>query len=181
MSVFEQIKLENPVAATLFVYLRHECNPDLMDTSGYVPLSTASRELGYSSGEILDSMDSFNQKRRPHQQMTVDDNGSGCVIVKANTCHSISKVNANLPYIPGRWSRGFIFLRSDSAYQPGDDVFPSGRRNEVVIRLSNSRPGRHLVIDLWRLASYTPLFQFDSTGCFARDIIPSSCITHKRF
>ena len=179
---FERVRREHPIAASLLVFLRHTCNPDWMDEQGFVPLSVVSRELNYSVALILNAVPPFNNSRRPHQQLTIDDDGEGTAVIKANTSHSIRKV-CNLPKFVSTWPypQGYIFLKKDSSYKVGDDVYPIGERNDIMIRFAerNIEPRKpHLLIDLWRLSLLTTIYQFDQTGVMVRGRIPAECITY---
>lgn len=183
---FERIQRDHPIAARLFVFLRHQCNPDWMDESGFVAISIVSRELGHSVQEIIDSVEQFNKCRRAHQQMTIDDDGYGVPVIKANTCHSIAKVR-NLPRFKSNsfpYPPGYIFLHHQDdlmrRYNPDDDVLPVSQRNDVIVRFIRRDMipwTSHLVIDLWKLSRITDIYQFDSTGVLVRGKIPADCIT----
>jgi hypothetical protein len=176
---FSILKQENPIASELLVFLRHHCPENMIDEKGFVLLKDIKQELKYSSEQILDSIRDFNKKRSRHQQFSVDDDGKGNIIVKANSSHSIEKVIAYEMYYPRKNEYGYIFFRKDSYYNEGDDLFPSGDRNDVILRFPKFKPsGRYVKINLYNLSAERILHNCDDTGLSVRSNIPSKYIEY---
>ena len=104
----------------------------------------------------------------------MDDDGDGCIMLKANSCHSIRHVRPVNEYIPPNdYSMGYIFLKHNEKYIPGD-VYPSHGRNDIIVRFATRRPtGHHLLVDLSGLYNANiKIFKVDNTGVCIRGILP---------
>ncbi len=184
MGSFDRVKLQHPIAADLFVFLRHRCSLKLMNRNGFVPIRVCAQELGYSIEEIVNCVPSFNSTRTLHQQLTIDDDGEGTPIIKANAGHSIRKV-CNLPkFIPKPDSFGYVVLRYPETYD-GSDLYPRKGRNDIMIRFMTTDQlticnHSYLRIDLAKLSTITQIYRLDSTGVMVREKVPACCMTlHK--
>jgi hypothetical protein len=180
---FQEIVNAHPIAAQIFVFLRHKCPSEFITDEGWVQLSIIRELLNLEPdiNELIRQITYYNHKRRKHYHINLNLDQEWYVRVK--TCHSITNIDEN--EILERWyprpdQKGYVFLRLDKQeYKEGEALKPLGKRNCICIRL-NDTPGKShyakLTIDLFQFAEENPIYTEDNRGVFVRNEINSKYI-----
>lgn len=151
------IALQNPIAAQIFVFLRHKVRSYAIDELGYVNKSLVAKYLKINMGNLENIIHQYNvhSNSTPERQIYEDDSKTK---VRVMTCHSIRKVNEEkiLDKVDIKFNTlGYKYLKSDNRhkYKKGDDFRPTLRKNCCVF---DSKIDNHIDI-----AKYHALLTFD--------------------
>lgn len=172
---FKEIIEQHPIAAQIFVFLRHKCPSEFISNDGWVQLFLVRKSLNLTNEEsgVLQHIHHYNSERREHHQIELKYAKEWFVRMK--TCHSLTIIDENTilkRFNPKLGQKGYVLLRADKQkYEPGTSLKPLNNRNCNCVRLNN-RPGKfhyaRLTIDLFELSKETPIYVLDEKGVFVR-------------